>query len=131
MSLSCECGDDYDRYYAPAADFAPLQLSRAKRCCSCRSLIRVGEDALAFRCWRRPGYDTIEEKIYGEDGEVPMAPRFMCERCGGLFMALEDLNFCISLDDNMVSLAKEYGQMQREAGVFRGAMVMPTIQEGR
>lgn len=73
-----------------------------------------GAEVLALSRWRTAGYDTIEEKIYGCQGEVPLATWYMCERCGGLFMALEELGFCVDVGDNMIALAKEYGEMQRE-----------------
>jgi hypothetical protein len=46
----------------------------------------------------------------------------MCDRCFRLFESLSSLNFCISLGDNLVEMCKEYAQMQRDAGIFRGTM---------
>ena len=117
MSLSCYCeSDDADWWFEPAADFSFLGTKRARKCCSCNARLKPGDEVLKFTRWRNPAYGSIEEKIFGEYSEIYMADWFMCEACGGLYMALSELGFCVSLgDDNMADLAKEYGEMQREA----------------
>ena len=82
----------------------------------------MGEDCSAVRRWRKPGYDTIEERIYGEGGEVPLATWYLCDRCAGLYESLDGLGFCDLIGQNLVNVCREYGEMQREAGVFRGQM---------
>ena len=103
MPLSCFCDDNYDYYAHPDKDFAPLDAKRAKRCQSCNTLIKPQEDCLGFYCYRYARTD-IEERIYGD--EVPLAYQYLCESCGGLYMAFEELGFCVSLNDNMRELVR-------------------------
>lgn len=116
MSLSCSCdSDEADWYFIGGVDFEPLATKRSRKCCSCGSKLQPGSEVVRFERFRRPEYDSIEAKILGEDAEVYMADWFMCEECGGLYMALSDLGFCFDFGyDDMRDLAKEYGAMQRE-----------------
>lgn len=99
MSISCSCHDfhDYEWWYYPphqTSDFEPLNTTRSKRCCSCKKLIRINE--LCIRVPRaRTIHSDIEERIYGD--EVPLAPWYLCEECGGLALALAELNLCYDL----------------------------------
>jgi hypothetical protein len=61
-------------------------------------------------CFYFAAYPSIKEKIYGEGNEVPMTPKWMCERCGDLYFSLTELGFCVSLDDDMRELVKEYAE---------------------
>lgn len=98
MSVACDCsGGDYDWYYIPPKDFQALETSRRKRCYSCRELIELGADCGAFDRVRSP-ISEVEERIYGEDGEIELAPVFMCEECVGLFWSITELGFCINLE---------------------------------
>lgn len=107
MSLSCSCEyDDPDWWYEPDEDFSLLATKRGRKCCSCKVRIPVGADALAFRRWRSPEYGSIEERIYGD--EVPMSPWFMCEKCGGLYMAVSDLKFCCNIEEDIATQIREY-----------------------
>ena len=127
MPLSCECDvDDPEWWYDSGKEVAPLATKRARKCCSCSARIAVGEDCKAFRRWRVPALESIEERIYGEDGEVSIATWYLCDRCAGLYESLESLGFCGMLGDNMIEACREYAQMQRDAGVFRGQMVIRT-----
>jgi len=112
MPLSCECSDDSDWFYEPPNDYSKLDTKRCRKCSSCRERILVGALVLKMRCWRYPGYDTIEEKIYGEGSEVPMAYRYLCERCGDLYLSLSELGFCMSIDEDMRDLVRDYAAMQ-------------------
>lgn len=124
MSLYCDCNyDDHDWFYEPQ-DVTPLNTKRSRTCCSCRERIAVGDDAMAFRRWRYPNYDSVAERIYGECGEEPLTTWYMCDRCAGLYESLKDLGFCDLLQQNMVDVCKEYADMQRYAGVFRGQMII-------
>ena len=124
MSLSCDCYyDDADWFYEPQ-DVSPLNTKRSRKCCSCKEKIAVGDDAKAFIRYRNPEYGSIAEKIYGEGGEEPLATWFMCDRCAGLYESLDSLGFCNLLGQNMMSTCKEYADMQRDAGVFRGQMII-------
>lgn len=104
MSLSCMC-DDYDYYYEVVGEYETFNRARRCRCVSCRKMISRGDTVQRFVRHRNPISD-IEERIYGD--EVPMADKFMCERCGDLFLSLEELGFCINIDDDMRELAREY-----------------------
>lgn len=127
--LACDCNyDDPAWWHEGMGEIAPLATKRMRRCCSCKERIAVGEDCAAITRYRRPGYDTIEERIYGEGGAVPLATWYLCDRCAGLHESLDALGFCNLIGQNLVEVCREYGQMQREAGVFRGQMV---IGDGR
>lgn len=73
MSLSCSCGDydgdDIAWWYNTPDDYTTLQTKMRKRCCSCNELIDLGDTVLKFNRWRNPKTE-IEEKIYGEGGEI-------------------------------------------------------------
>lgn len=76
-------------------DFTVLDTKRGRRCISCNTLIKVGQDCGKFPAWRHPESD-IEERIHGD--EVPMATKYMCEECTGLFFSITELGYCLSLD---------------------------------
>jgi predicted RNA-binding Zn-ribbon protein involved in translation (DUF1610 family) len=75
-------------------DFKPLQTSQRKRCQSCKKLINIGDIAVRFEIYKVPEYE-IEFSIYGEDGEVSMANRYLCEQCGEIYHNLDELGFCL------------------------------------
>lgn len=121
MSLSCSCNDDDpDWWYETTETIEPLATKRMRRCCSCKERIAVGDDCMRFRRWRNPSSDSIAERIYGD--EEPLATWYLCDRCAGLYESLTSLGFCGMLGDNLVETCREYGQMQRDAGIFRGQM---------
>lgn len=124
--LSCDCdyGDDPSWWYDDQREVSPLSTKRGRRCVSCKAWIKVGDDCKPFPRWRNPGYDTIEAKIFGDGGEVPMATWYLCDRCAGLYESLDGLGFCDLLGQNLIEACREYAQMQRDAGVFRGNMVV-------
>ena len=109
MSLSCGCDwGDYDSYYEdPPTDFVTLNTKRRRRCCSCRELIDLGADVLRFDMYREPR-SSIEDNIYGD--QVSLAPLWMCEECGGLYLALSELGFCIAIGGSMRELVNEYNE---------------------
>jgi predicted RNA-binding Zn-ribbon protein involved in translation (DUF1610 family) len=109
MGLSCSCGEWEGEgicYYHPS-DFTPLKTSKRKRCKSCGVLINIGDDCLKFDRMRSPASE-VEINIYGEYGEVWLASHYQCEDCGCLYMALDELGFCLSPDDNMAEMLEEY-----------------------
>jgi hypothetical protein len=114
MSLSCNC--EYDDapawYYDTSENFSILDTKRSRKCCSCGVKLPVGSEVLRFRRWRptteRCNY--IEESIYGD--EVPLAPWYMCETCGGLYMAVQDLNMCCDISENIANQIKEYNAQE-------------------
>jgi len=113
MGLTCDC--DTDWYPEPGdwmwsdsvSDYMSLSGKRRKRCCSCKELIDVGSLVTRHNRVRIPDTD-IEVRIYGDDGEIPIAPDWMCERCSDLYLSLEELGYCISPRDDMRDLVKEY-----------------------
>lgn len=124
LSCSCDGDGDYAWWHDGGREVAPLTTKRWRKCCSCRDLIQPGDDAKEFTRWREAGYDTIEARIYGEGGEVPMPSWWLCDRCAGLYESLDSLGFCGLLGQDLREVAKEYAQMQRDAGIFRGRMVL-------
>lgn len=114
MSLTCDHDADYGDYswfYFTPDDFTQLATKRGRRCSSCGSLIKVGETVLSHQCFRHPQSD-IEERIHGD--EVPMATKHLCESCGDLAMNLRDLGYCVSPDDDVRELVKEYAEMTQQ-----------------
>lgn len=121
MSLSCECGDydDADWYYDDTSDYKPLDTKRRKRCCSCKSLIDIGALCIEFSRFRHPAYDSIEEKIFGEDGQIDLASHYHCEQCADLHLSLEELGYCVSPMSDQRELAKEYAELKEEEQYFK------------
>lgn len=108
MSISCGCDtDDFAWFYKAPSDFSSLSTKRSRRCCSCGCSLKHGDTVAEFERHRHPR-DEIEERIWS-DNDIPMASWFMCEACGGLFMALEENGFCITLrkGENMRDLVKQ------------------------
>jgi len=97
MTLSCSCDfEDCAFFYDSPTDYETLDTIRRGRCLSCKDQIDVGAITTAFPSWRPPNSD-IEERIHGEDGEVPMATKYMCEECSDLFFSLTELGYCITI----------------------------------
>ena len=107
MGLSCSCEEyDPERHawcLEPDDDFTPLETFRRQRCKSCNRLIDLGCPVIKVDRWRYPN-SVIEEKIHGEDGEIHLSPYYLCERCGEIYMNLEDLGFCPNPGDCMNEL---------------------------
>ena len=126
--LTCECGDgDYDWWYDDHKGVAPLTTKRMRRCCSCKERIAVGDDCKPFPRWRNVSDYSDPEvvvRIYGEGGEMPLTTWYLCDRCAGLYESLDSLGFCGLLGQDLRQTCREYAEMQRDAGVFRGAMVV-------
>lgn len=130
MTLSCSCpyGDEWDGgpgdwlyMYSTPRDFKPLETSKRKRCVSCNALINIGAPCLIFPRYRNP-YSDIEAEIIGFDwnGEPPIriADHYHCEKCGEIFLNLEDLGYCLSPRDNMPDTLAEYHEL---TGFKKGA----------
>jgi len=111
--LSCSC-DEWDGegwYYIPPNDFSELSLletRKRKRCCSCNMLINFNEYCLEFERLRSPR-SYIEESIYCDT--VPLSSYYMCFDCGGIFLNLENLGYCINIEEPMRTLLEEYQDM--------------------
>ena len=112
MSLSCSCdeweGDGWS--WVSDDDFRKFEGKKRKRCCSCKELINIGADCIRFVRFRM-AQDDIELRIYGDGNEIYIAPWFMCESCGEIFLNLESLGYCINLCDRMDDLLAEYHEM--------------------
>jgi hypothetical protein len=113
MPLSCYCDDDGDWWHIPPNDYSVLDTKRCRKCASCGERIPVGATVLKMDCYRSPSDSMgIEESIYGD--EVPMAPKYLCERCGDLYLSLAELGYCLNLGEDMRELVRDYAEMQRE-----------------
>lgn len=114
MPLTCECvSDGSDWYYEEPDDYTRLTTKRSRTCCSCLTKISVDDVVVQWFRWRPPTdrCNYIEESIYGD--EVPLAPWYMCEGCGDQYFNLKELGFCISPDENMLSLVSEYAELKK------------------
>lgn len=116
MSLYCAIDVDSDGadwyYYAPS-DPAPLATKRARRCCSCKTKIKVGDTAIKFPRYRHASdrCNYIEESIYGD--EVPLADWYMCETCGDLYYSITELEFCCDIGEDLKKQIAEYRAEER------------------
>lgn len=129
MMLLCGCdyGDDPDWFYDDHHEVGPLNTKRMRRCCSCKDRIAVGDDCKPFPRWRlisEYGDPEVLVRIYGEGGEMELPTWYLCDRCAGLYESLDGLGFCGLLGQDLCKVAREYAEMQRAAGVFRGQMVV-------
>ena len=112
MGLSCSCEwDGSGWYFYPAEKFSVFDGKRSTRCCSCDGRIAPGDEVGKF-VRERGAKDEIEIRIHGEDAEISIAPWWMCETCAGLYFALEELGYCVTLGEDMRELAKEAGAIQ-------------------
>ena len=112
MSLYCSCpewdgGPGSWVYYSPH-DFTKLKTKRRKRCSSCEELIDIGADCLKFQRNRAP-YTEIERDIKGD--EIEIAPLYMCEACGEIYLNLEDIGYCLNPCDDMEACLKYYHEL--------------------
>lgn len=122
LSCDCEYGDDADWWFDDTSAIESLSTKRCRRCCSCKERIAVGDDCKPFRRWRTPNDGSVAERIHGD--EEPLATWYLCDRCSGLYESLDGLGFCDLLGQDLRGTCREYAQMQRDGGVFRGQMVI-------
>lgn len=101
--LSCSCGSMMTWFLAPD-DFSTLKTKRRRRCWSCEKFIEIGSECLEMERFRCADSD-IEERIYG--GEVPLATKYLCEKCGEIYLNLSDLGYCLSLGKGAMQEAIE------------------------
>lgn len=107
--LSCSCSE-YEGEgiaYESPKDFTKLETSKRKRCRSCKKLINIGDPVLEFGRFRAPQTE-IEDLIYGEDGEIRLCNRYLCDKCGEIYLNLEDLGYCLDPENNMKEYLLEY-----------------------
>jgi len=115
MPLSCSCDDDGDWWHEPPDDYSTLDTKRCRKCASCRGRIPVGALVLKVRCWR----------YFRGDAEIAMPNRYLCERCGDLWLSLTELGFCLNLGEDMRELVRDYAEIQRKR---RAPTATPDIQ---
>jgi hypothetical protein len=104
MGLSCDCDYDYDSdwYY-----FIPKWFTCSinhQKCCSCKKDILAGTELLEFEI---EGYNEITDEL------INLSSKYMCEKCGEIFLNLDALDYCIMLGDNMHELLKEYQKITK------------------
>lgn len=86
MGLMCSCDNEAEPgeiLWCGPQEYSTLQSKRRKRCCSCGELISIGATVCEVSRVKVPDTE-IEVRIYGEGGEIPIAPKHMCERCADL-----------------------------------------------
>jgi len=115
MSLSCSC-DDYDNepgmvIWYGLRNYTLAPVGRRSRCCSCNEIIKAGTLRCEAPRFRVPEYD-VEIKIYGEDGEIDIASKWMCERCADLYFSLKELGFCEQPWEDQRNLVAEYAELK-------------------
>jgi len=115
MSLSCSCDFEPQEcawYWSGVSEFKLMGVSaRRKKCCSCGDVINSNHEVIEFYRYRSTLND-IEERIYGD--EKQLASHFMCEECGGLYLALDELGYgCLDISKPMKDYVIEYNEMRR------------------
>lgn len=110
--LTCSCDFELEepgqwQFYCPT-DFSVFQAKRRKRCCSCKALIDIGAPCLRFDRERLPCTE-IEEKIEGD--LIEMAPLWMCEQCGEIYLNLSDIGYCLDITKRMSEYLKDYWEI--------------------
>lgn len=114
MPLTCYCEWEPEPgnwcWYGPD-DYSTFEASRRKRCSSCHNLIDHASIVAKFERRRIPATD-VEVAIFGEEGEIPLAPFYLCEECADLWFSFHDLGFeCVGPEENMRDLVKEYAEV--------------------
>ncbi len=109
--LVCGCDDESDVYYEQSDCLESLATARARRCCSCGERIAVGDLCLRHRKYRITTPHSVEEAIHGE---WRLADRYMCERCAGLWWALEERGYCVPIEFDQRELARQAGAIDLE-----------------
>jgi hypothetical protein len=113
MGLTCGCDSDWypepgEWYWTETPNgYKNFELKKRKRCSSCNELIDIGSLTTEHKRVKAPDYD-VEISIYGEDGEIPIASDWMCEKCSDMYFSLTELGYCVSPRDNMRELVREY-----------------------
>lgn len=113
MSLSCLCVEPpngYDYYFTTNLEIAPLGTKRWLRCRSCKATIAPGNDCLEFRRSRPASTDYELCKFGDKLDAIKLGSIYHCESCAGLYMALDELGYCISPDEDMRELVCEYNE---------------------
>lgn len=109
MGLSCACDvDDCEWWYEVVTRAEPLDTKRSRKCVSCHTRIAVGDPAYRITRWRE-AREGVEERIWGECGEVYMADWYFCPVCASIYHALERINVCFDLGaDDLREILAEF-----------------------
>ena len=125
MPLSCSCdwgdwepepGDWQIDWHESPDDFEPLKSKKRQRCKSCNTLIDVGSMSIRFERARYP-YSEVEARIIGfywdnwEEPTIKIAPVYICEKCGEIYLNLSSLGYCVSIGHNIKDDLKEYWEL--------------------
>lgn len=113
MALACD--NDYypepgEVTWWPATTWTRHSRKRIPKCVSCGTRVPAEKDCLEFARFKVPDSD-IEVRIYGEDGEIPRASKFMCWECGWRYLALHRHGYAINIYDNMAALMREHDDL--------------------
>ena len=76
-----------------------------------------GEATADYAPALRSPWRAAEEKIYGEfqgDNGVPLAPKYLCERCADLLFSLTELGYCERPWEDQRELVREYAEMHAD-----------------
>jgi len=122
MGLSCSCNewDGEGAAWIPDDDYSIMPVRQKRcRCESCGNQINNWSIVLKFFRLRNP-VSYVEENIYGEDGEVWLAPWYLCEECADLYFSLDELGYCANPYDSMHELVMEYAEMVQELKATKG-----------
>ena len=110
MSLDCYCGqEEWDRYWEPDDDFSVFAMPPSRRngyrCVSCKKHIADHNAVLKINVFR-------EEEHY-------LKPRYLCERCGEIYLNLTAAGQCVIIDRNLKLDLQEYWEL---SGFQKGEM---------
>lgn len=103
MSITCSC--DYDSenaawYYIRSNDLHPLATKRGRSCRSCGERINPGDMCNEITRWRQPRTD-MEDRIYGEGGEIGLASWYFCPHCASLASIIDEQGACFDIGENI------------------------------
>lgn len=128
MSLSCSCDYDYQFYpgewsyfFSNNEDFILLDTVRAKRCCSCGKLVKVGELCIKYKRYRYP-YTEVESRIvcggrdledaFNDEPSIRISDHIHCEWCGEMYLNLTAIGYeCLAPCEDMRTSLKEYHEL--------------------
>ena len=110
MGISCECNADYEAEWWWEVHHAPtiLDTKRSRKCISCGEKLQPDSAVYKVFRWRNPKTE-IEERIFGEGGEVYMADWHLCLSCAAIYHALQRVKVCVNLgEDNLHDYLAEF-----------------------
>lgn len=98
--LTCGCQDDYEWYYVASEDYITYSKDKNTRCKSCNKKIKQNDLVIEFR---KLDEDTKAKFLW-----------YFCEDCADIYYNLDELNYCIDIEDSMPDLLDEYRKYQEE-----------------